>query len=364
MAHIVVVGAGTIGSHVLPHVARMADVIDVTIVDRDRCELSNVVSQNIYEPDVGRSKAQLHARRLRHIDRSLNVRAVHAAVEDVPLGWLRADAILACLDSRRSRLAVNQIAWRLGVPWINAGIDASGLARVQVFVPSDRAACLECAWDARDYELVEQEYPCQDGTSPPQTMATAELGGLAAALQAIECRKLIAHDDSLLNESDLLIDTQHHRHYVTRFARNTDCRMPDHAGWSIERCDVDPAATTLRDWMALCEQRVGSGASISIAGQQFAMALTCRQCRERQPAGFVHRGARRRDLERCPRCNGETMVSGFDLKDRVAFDDLSLALRNQSLIELGVLPGDVVTVTANQVEVHLELSGTSWLIEF
>jgi molybdopterin/thiamine biosynthesis adenylyltransferase len=364
VAHVAVVGAGTIGSHVLPHVARMAHVTDVTIIDRDRCERSNVVSQNIYESDVGRSKAQLHARRLRHIDRSLNVRAVHAAVEDVPLGWLRADAILACLDSRRSRMAVNQIAWRLGVPWINAGIDASGLARVQVFLPGDRAACLECAWDQRDYELVEQEYPCQDVAAPPQSMATSELGAFAAALQAVECRKLISDRNGLLSDSDVLIDTQHHRHYVTRFARNTDCRMPDHAGWSIERCDIDPASTTLGEWMAICERRVGDAARIAVAGQQFALAHECRQCRERHAAGYVNRGARRRGVDRCPRCHGERVVAGFDLKDSVAFDDLPIESRNRSLMELGVLPGDVVTMSGAGADLHVELTGTSWPIEF
>jgi molybdopterin/thiamine biosynthesis adenylyltransferase len=366
MAHIVVVGAGTIGSHVLPHIARMPDVTDVTVIDRDRYERSNLAAQNIYESDAGKSKAQLQARRLRQIDHSLRVRAVHAPIEDVPLGWVRADAILACLDSRQARMAVNQMAWRLGVPWINAGIDPSGLARVQGFIPSAQAACLECAWDTRDYELVEQDYPCQDNQAPPETMAAAELGALAAALQAIECRKLISDRDDLLVDRDLMLDARHHRHYVTSFQRNASCRMPDHEGWSIERCDVDPASTTLGELVTIAEGRVGRDARMRVAGQQFAVTQECRSCRERQPAGFVHRGARRRSAERCPRCNGDRFISGFDARDAVGFDELLPASRNRSLLELGLLPGDVLTLTPGSggVDVHLELSGASWLIEF
>jgi hypothetical protein len=241
---------------------------------------------------------------------------------------------------------------------------------VQVFVPSEGAPCLECAWDAHDYELVEQNYPCQDAAAPAETMATSELGALAAALLAIECRKLLDNREGLLADRDLLIDAHHHRHYVTSFQRSASCRMPDHAGWSIERRDMDPASTTLGELMETHAGAAPAGAafrrpsSIRVAGQQFAVAQECRQCRERQPAGYVHRGGRRQSIEHCPRCNSDRFVSGFDLRDEVTFDDLPIAARNRSLLELGVLPGDVVTLRNGDVDVHLELGGASWLIEF
>ena len=367
MALIVVVGAGTIGSHVLPHVARMAGVTSVVVIDRESYERSNLGAQNIYAPDIGKSKAQVQARRLKQIDRSLDVRAIHAPVEDLPLGWLRGDILLACLDSRRSRMVVNQAAWRLGVPWIDAGVDASGLVRVQAFVPSDEAACLECAWDARDYELVEQDYPCQDAAAPPATGATSGLGALAASLQALECEKILAADrEHSLAGRDLLIDARHHRHYVTRFQRNSACRMPDHAGWSIAPYDADPWSTTLAEVMTMTSAFEGSenGVRMSVAGQQFAATLTCRRCRERAPAGHLHRGVRRLRPGPCPVCGGDRVAAGFDLQDTLPLDELPPQARNRPLSDLGLLSGDVLTFTTPQAEVRLEMGGTAWPIEF
>ncbi len=90
---------------------------------------------------MGKAKAQVQTRRLRQINRGLRTRAFGQPLEDLPLGALRCDVILAAVDSRRTRMAINQAAWRLGVPWINAGMDADGLlARVQVFMPATRGA--------------------------------------------------------------------------------------------------------------------------------------------------------------------------------------------------------------------------------
>ena len=368
MAHVVVVGAGTIGSHLLPHVARMPSVAAVTVVDRDDYEQSNLRAQNVYTPDIGKPKAQTQARRLRQINPSLVTRAYQKPVEDLPLGWLRADAILACLDSRRARMAVNQAAWRLGVPWINAGIDATGLlARVQVFLPSENAPCLECAWDARDYELVEQAYPCQDPAAPPETGASSGLGALAASLQALECEKLLAGDrEHLLAGRDVMVDVRTHRHYVTRFQRNNACRMPDHTGWRITPYDADPTSTTLDELIAMASTLRGAegGVRARVAGQQFAMTLTCDGCGERSPDGHLYRGERRRNPSRCQACGGSLAATGFDLHDAVMLDALPEGACNRSLMALGLLTGDVVTFTTPEVELHLELTGEVWPIEF
>jgi molybdopterin/thiamine biosynthesis adenylyltransferase len=366
MAHVVVIGAGAIGSQVLPHVARMPGVYAVTVIDRDRYESSNVAAQNIAMLDVGKSKAQTQAARLKQINRSLNTTPIHMPVEDLPLGWLRADVMLACLDSRRARMVVNQAAWRLGVPWIDAGVDASGLARVQVFLPEDDAPCLECGWNTDDYRLVEQHYACHQPSAPPATRATSELGGLAAALQASECRKLLSGDrDNLLAGRDLMIDSRHHKHYVTRFHRNTDCRMPDHGRWTIAASDADPASTTPGQLASMANGVPESGCvRVRVAGQQFAVALTCGVCGTRSQAMRLNRGEFRRDPPACPDCGGSCTAAGFDLQDDMLLAELPEPLRNRPLAELGLISGDVVTLTTKSDEVRLELRGAGWPIEF
>ena len=56
---------------------------------------------------------------------------------------------------RSARQSINRIAFRLGVPSIDAGLDRAGSVRARVYVPG-MGDCLECSWGARDYELLEQ----------------------------------------------------------------------------------------------------------------------------------------------------------------------------------------------------------------
>ncbi len=160
---VVVVGVGNIGSHLVPHLGRFPGIGRVTLIDPDIYEAKNLMSQDITPRDVKLSKASAQARRLRRINPDLQVHAIQDSVENVPMGQLRCDLILACLDSKGARRYTNQLAWRLGVPWIDSGVAGDDLlARVNVYLPGAHAGCLECAWNEGDYEVLEQTYPCQD----------------------------------------------------------------------------------------------------------------------------------------------------------------------------------------------------------
>src|SRR5688500_13799194 len=139
---VIVAGAGNTGSHVLGHLARDPLVGEIVVVDFDSYSKSNLVSQAIERHDVGRPKAVVQAERLSRIrgpgHRGDRLKAVPlvARLEDVPLGLMRADVILGCLDSRLARRELNRVAWRLGVPWVDCGVQADGiLARVNAYFP-------------------------------------------------------------------------------------------------------------------------------------------------------------------------------------------------------------------------------------
>jgi hypothetical protein len=231
-----------------------------------------------------------------------------------------------------------------------------------VFLPDDQAACLECAWDARDYELVEQDYPCQGVAAQPATNASPALGALAAALQAFECEKLLGRRrEHSLDGRDVLIDATHHRHYVTQFRRNPACRMPDHGGWRINPSNVDPCSTTLADLVAVTASLPGSdgGVRMSVAGQQFAMARTCQQCGARLAAGYLERGDRRRNSAPCRECGGSLTVAGFDVEESILLSQLPKEAANRSISELGLLVGDVMTFSTSASERRVELCGAA-----
>ena len=144
---IVVAGAGgNIGSHFTRHLARMPEVGRVVLVDRDVYEQRNLANQDILPRDVGKPKVAVQARRLAEIRPDLEVHAIHAPLESLPLGAWRVDLIAACLDSRAARQAVNERAWRLGSSmgrFRRAGAGVAGArerlrARVRCAVPGMR----------------------------------------------------------------------------------------------------------------------------------------------------------------------------------------------------------------------------------
>jgi molybdopterin/thiamine biosynthesis adenylyltransferase len=362
MAHVIVVGAGAIGSHLLPHLARLSPISRLTVIDHDRYDASNTRGQDIDMRDVGRPKALVQARRLRRINPRLEVVALRAAVERVPLGALRGAVILAALDSRKARMVVNQAAWRLGVPWIDSGIHADGmLARVRVYAPADDAPCLECAWEQEDYDAVEQRYPCaQQSRMHASTGAPSALGALAAALQAAECERVLQGDESApLAGREVLLDVRRHTHAVTSYRRNPACRMPDHAGWRIGTLDTSPDLSTVGEVLALGSTLRGATASLAfgIAGQRLVTALRCDGCEAVRPTCQTERLART-SRPCCPLCGGRLGSTGFDLRTFAPVSSVPAELRQCRLSDIGVRPHDVLTLRTPETDLHLEVSTT------
>ena len=317
---VLLAGAGNIGSALAPLLARMGNVGTILLVDPDVYEVKNLSCQDISAGNVGRRKVLVQAHRLQRIKPAIDVRAHCARVEDLPLGVLRVDAIVSCLDSRTSRRYVNQAAWRLGVPWIDGAVDAAGvLARVNAYVPAPESPCMECGWEDADYDtaVLEQAYPCQPGGGgPTATNAPASLGHITAGLMAIECQKLLSGDrESLLAGRQVMLDLRHHTHYVTTFRRGR-CRF-DHEIWNVEQLDDSPAKMTLGQAVHLSASGSGpsSGWALRIEGQQFAMMQFCSGC-GRHEAIALHLADRIPSVgRRCTACGKTMTVRGFDRQE-------------------------------------------------
>lgn len=352
--HVLVVGAGgNIGSHLVPHLARMPGVGRVSLVDRDTYEASNLNGQAISERDLGKRKARVQAARLRAIRSELTVSPICEPVERLALGRLRADVILACLDSRRARQTVNQAALVLGIAWIDAGVKGDDLlARVDVYRPGPTNSCLECAWDARDYRNLEQEYSCVGGsTAAPSTGAASWLGALAASLQAIECAKLL--EGSVEPGLEVVMDAAYHKLYVTRFERNPDCRVGSHEARRIRTLDEGPDELTLKEALGLGRYRLESS-SLRVEGKSLVRALVCEGCsRRREHLQLVADWTA--CARTCRRCRSAMTARGFDVVDSVGPSTLSSRWLGRSLRTLGFREGEVFTVSDRAREKHFEL---------
>ena len=185
-ARVAIVGCGALGTVAAEILAR-AGVGALTLVDRDVVELSNLQRQSLFtERDAiaSREKAVAAAEALHAIDPAVAVtpHVVDLAPRNAERLLAGHDVLLDATDSFATRLLVNDVAWKLGVPWIyGAAIAAEGA--FGVFRPG-ATPCLRCF-----LELL----------PPPGTTPTCDTAGvigpvthLVASLEAAEALKLLA----------------------------------------------------------------------------------------------------------------------------------------------------------------------------
>ncbi len=151
-ARIAVIGAGGIGSAVIPALAG-AGIGKLTIIDCDRVELANLHRQPLFaEADRGQPKAVLAARFVKHLNHFVEVDPKDERIHAENAAELLAghDLVVDGSDNFATRLAVSDATVDLGIPLISAAaIQFQG--QVGLF---DRQPCYRCfvgdAFDADD----------------------------------------------------------------------------------------------------------------------------------------------------------------------------------------------------------------------
>ncbi|MAE64931.1 MAG: hypothetical protein CMJ18_11735 [Phycisphaeraceae bacterium] len=337
-----IVGCGNIGSAVVAMMARSQAVSTLILIDPDAYEARNLSGQCILRTDVGRPKVRAMAALAHRINPALDVVPIAARVEDVPLGAVRGvTALLSCLDSRGPRLYLNRTCQRLGIPWIDAGVDPDlHLVRVNVYRQGPDEPCLECAMSPVDYAALSARHPCDRATpDAAPTNAPASLGALAASLMVVEADKVVRGDwDDAAARRQVTFCTRTHRHVVTAFDRREDC-LSGHEHWDVLPLGGSARTTTLRQVLD-----APNGTTVRIAGRAFTRALVCADC-----------GATRSVLRlesrltaaqsRCRRCGQPGMVpvasQQLERLDAPSLSDRHLAW---PLARVGLRDGDIVSV--------------------
>jgi molybdopterin/thiamine biosynthesis adenylyltransferase len=254
-AAVVIAGAGNIGSHLAPLLAR-AGVRLIRIIDRDRVEAKNLANQDFRREHVGGWKAEVLAERIQGQFPGLTVEARPLDLEDLPLGQFDVDVVFGALDSRRARQALlSEIAWSLEVPAVDGGVGEGLVGRVQVFVPGDTTACLECGWGNADYASLAAEYPCERDAvyNAPSTISPAFSGAVVAGFMAAEGMRLLAGEMGA-ESREISFDLFHRRFLVSRLRRAPRCRF-DH---SVVREVIRLANPSVGDLLEAIRQRFGS----------------------------------------------------------------------------------------------------------
>jgi len=142
----VVVGCGALGTTISSALVR-AGVGRVRIIDRDFIEMHNLARQGLYtEQDIAENlpKAEAAERHLREANSQVQIEGVVADfhprnAEELVAG---ADVIVDGLDNFEGRFLINDVALKLGIPYVYGGAVAStGMSAV--FLPGGRP-CFHC----------------------------------------------------------------------------------------------------------------------------------------------------------------------------------------------------------------------------
>ncbi len=198
-ARVLVIGAGGLGCAVLASLAG-AGVGELTIVDPDRVDASNLHRQPLYSiADIGRPKAEAAAARLAAYNPGLSLRPVtqrfDAALADGLVA--AADVVVDCTDNFAAKFLVNDAAMRARVPAVLASVyQYEGQLQV---VRADRGgSCLRCQWPE----------PTRDGLVG-NCVEAGVLGPVPAVLgqmQAMEVLKLLLDLPGQLQDELILVD--------------------------------------------------------------------------------------------------------------------------------------------------------------
>ena len=193
-------GCGALGT-VLANVLVRAGVGFIRVVDRDFVEPSNLQRQVLFdESDVANNlpKAEAAATKMRQINSTVTVEPVVADIDRTNIEDLTRDAdlILDGSDNFEVRYLINDVAVKLGKPWVYGG--AVGSQGMSMTIIPGETPCLRCVFEA---------------APNPGDVGTCETAGvlaptvnIVASYQATEALKILSGNVAAINRELLEID--------------------------------------------------------------------------------------------------------------------------------------------------------------
>src|ERR1700733_1445194 len=199
-SHVTLCGCGALGT-VRANALVRAGVGHVRLVDRDFIETSNLQRQVLFDEHDGAEnlpKAEAAARKLGAINSSVHVEPVVTDIDRTNILELCGDAdlILDGTDNFEIRYLINDVAVKLGKPWVYGGSIGSH-GQTMTILPGE-TPCLRCVFEA---------------APAPGEAATCETAGvlspivnIIASYQATEAIKLLTGHKERVNRELLYFD--------------------------------------------------------------------------------------------------------------------------------------------------------------
>jgi adenylyltransferase/sulfurtransferase len=237
---VLVVGAGGLGCPVLAYLAG-AGVGKLGIVEHDHLEASNLHRQFLYSPStLGEKKAALAEEWLRQYNPEVAIETFPARFQTLTVEQVKGyDIVIECTDCMESKLLVNRVALKVGVPVVFASVYQFE-GQVQVVTPE--SSCLEC--------LYENGAP----NEVPSCAVAGVLGavpGVVGSIQALEAIKQLLQLDGRLENELLLVNLSDYSMQKLKLPRNAKCPAHDTDAPLPESVNVSFDEINLTDFVVI-----------------------------------------------------------------------------------------------------------------
>ncbi|MCM3585100.1 ThiF family adenylyltransferase [Mesobacillus maritimus] len=185
---VVIVGMGALGTVIANHLVR-SGVGYVRMIDRDLVELSNLQRQSLYdEEDAAENLPKVIAaeRKLKKVNSTVKVEAVIADLhlgnaEELLSGF---DVIVDGTDNFSTRYLINDVAFKLGIPWVHGGA-VSSRGMYAVFIPG-KTPCYRCLFP---------QVPSGLGETCDTVGVLSPLTDIIGSFESVETLKLLVGAD-------------------------------------------------------------------------------------------------------------------------------------------------------------------------
>lgn len=349
-ASVMVVGTGALGNEVLKNLALLG-IGKIFLVDFDSIENSNLTRSVLFrKEDIGKSKVETAAQRVKEMNPRVKVRPFHGNVLHEPgLGvYRRMDVVIGCLDNVEARLKVNQCCWKTNIPWVDGGLlELAGT--VKVFTPP-HSSCFECGMSKLDYQLINVRYSCDliayDGQVEGAEPTTSTIASIIGAIQTQEAVKFL-HGMEVLQGKGMTYNGIGNECYISRYPRKEDCLSHEHYDNIIE-LDEEAGEITAREMIEIAETYLGKGTTIQL-GYEIIHRIVCPACgKTREITKPVHRTSIRQ--LKCIACNEECIP---EMTHKITGNE---NYAQKTLFELGISPLDIVTAKNKRRYAYFELT--------
>ncbi len=217
-SHILVVGAGGLGSAAAPYLAA-AGVGHITLVDHDDVELTNLQRQIMHtESSVGKSKVASGKEYLQHLNSGIEIQTIQARATTSLLDELlpSVDIILDCTDNFSTRQLINAASVKHQTPLVS-GSALKFDGQVSVFDPRiSSSPCYACIFSP-DEQFEEVSCSSMGIFSP--------LVGIIGAMQAAQALQVLIGFGEPLVGRMLLWNGRTTQIDEIRISRNPDCSV-------------------------------------------------------------------------------------------------------------------------------------------